>query len=650
MTLYLSHFGLREAPFKITPTTEFFYGGGRRREILHALEYAITGVGEGIMMVTGEVGSGKTMLLRTLSERLPPHVEIVYIANPGLSGRAILYNICEELEMRIDVERPDAVRRLQEYLVERHQRGRKVLALIDEAQAMPDESLEEIRLLSNLETGRDKLLQIIMFGQPELLDKLKRQNMRQLRERITVSLHLEPFGRDDIREYISTRLHAAGYSGRDLFDRTGYHMLAAVSQGLSRRINVLADKALLSAFERGSDRVLYEDVERAVKDAKYERMHYISEGEARRGRRRWWTAAAAAAILFAAAGLMAGGMLRGEPFAETPLARVVAAVSGTEFAPPAADPPVGDSTDAGSSDSGPKEGDSDEGEPPATESAASPPDSGLQPIPVSPRVSPEIISISAAVSATAAVVSPEIADQIAQRVEDEVAARLAEIDEPRVADSISPEMAAQISMQIQEGVAAGVAATIAALEAASQQDPVIEKTEQPDPAEETEPGPAEEVSTEERDPFPIEIVAAAADAGRAWGDAGIRTASAIDNRLWSALPRNSYLRARLNATEQALRDPPSGSWTARMLTVRRERHVFLERYLRRLAGLYPLRDLMVYPASLRGGLQFVVTYGSFESAEEARGYIEGLPESFAAGRPFPQGFDRSAAESSGNWR
>ena len=307
MTLYLKHFGLREAPFKITPTTEFFYGGGRRGEILHALRYAIE-VGEGIMMLTGEVGSGKTMLLRTLSEKLPPHVELVYIANPSFSGREILYNICEELSLDIDVDRPDAVRRLQNYLIERHAQGKRVVVFIDEAQAMPDASLEEIRLLSNLETSRHKLLQIAMFGQPELLDKLSRQNMRQLRERITVALTLEPFGRDDIREYISTRLHAAGYNGGELFAKDGCHLLAVVSQGLSRRINVLADKAMLSAFERGLDKILYEDVRRAVKDAQYGRMRYRSE-RARRLSHRLTVglSVAAGAVLIVAVGSRLGG-------------------------------------------------------------------------------------------------------------------------------------------------------------------------------------------------------------------------------------------------------------------------------------------------------------------------------------------------------
>ncbi len=324
--MYLKHFGMREAPFKITPTTEFFYGGGRRGEILHALRYAIE-VGEGIMMVTGEVGSGKTMLLRTLSEKLPPHVELVYIANPHFSGRAILYNICEELDLKIDADRPDAVRRLQKYLIERHAQGRRVVALIDEAQAMPDESLEEIRLLSNLETSRSKLLQIAMFGQPELLDKISRQNMRQLRERITVALNLEPFSRDDIREYISTRLHAAGYNGGELFAKDGCHLLAVVSQGLSRRINVLSDKALLSAFERGDDRVRYEDVRRAVRDAKFGKMRYRSE-QARRFSRQLTVGVSvvACAVLAVAVSSRLGGLSEW-PDSASPSDSATAAVS-----------------------------------------------------------------------------------------------------------------------------------------------------------------------------------------------------------------------------------------------------------------------------------------------------------------------------------
>lgn len=300
VALYLDFFGLREAPFKITPTTEFFYAGGQRGEILHALLYAID-VGEGIMSVTGEVGSGKTMLLRTLIEKLPDNADIIYIANPSLSGREILYNICEELGLQAAENRPDTVRLLQNHLVEQHTRGRRVIAFIDEAQAMPDESLEEIRLLSNFETSRDKLLQIVLFGQPEFEEKLRQQNMRQLRERITVSLKLKPFGSADVREYIATRLRAAGYNGAPLFSSDACRLIVVVSQGLSRRINVLADKAMLSAYERTSRTVDYADAQRAMKDVNFGKMRYRSEQSRRISKQLTLGVAAAACVLLAVA-------------------------------------------------------------------------------------------------------------------------------------------------------------------------------------------------------------------------------------------------------------------------------------------------------------------------------------------------------------
>ena len=299
-TLYLKHFGLHEAPFKITPTTEFFYGGGQRGEILHALKYGID-VGEGIMAVTGEVGSGKTMLLRTLLSQLDENINIIYIANPSLSGREILYNICEELGLKASESRPDTVHILQNYLIEQHTNNRRVIAFIDEAQAMPEESLEEIRLLSNLETNRNKLLQIILFGQPEFEEKLRQQNMRQLRERITVKMNLKPFGRDDVREYIATRLRVAGYNGASMFANDACRLIAVVSQGLSRRINVLADKAMLSAYERSSLTVNYADARKAMRDVNFGKMRYRSEQSRRISNQLTIGVAAAACFLLALA-------------------------------------------------------------------------------------------------------------------------------------------------------------------------------------------------------------------------------------------------------------------------------------------------------------------------------------------------------------
>ena len=166
--MYFDHFGLSEAPFRITPHTDFFFAGANRGATLDALLYAITH-DEGIVKVSGEVGSGKTMLCRVLMERLPPHVEIIYLANPSLSKDEILIAISDELKLNPDSERGTRIlRSIQDALIERYAAGRRVVVLIDEAHAMPRETLEEIRLLSNLEANRNKLLQIVLFGQPEL--------------------------------------------------------------------------------------------------------------------------------------------------------------------------------------------------------------------------------------------------------------------------------------------------------------------------------------------------------------------------------------------------------------------------------------------------------------------------------------------------
>ena len=245
--MYLDHFGLREAPFRITPHTEFFFAGGNRGSTLDALIYAIT-QDEGIVKVTGEVGSGKTMLCRMLLERLPENVETVYLANPSLSRDEILYSIADELGMPLPEERPHLLlRALQERLIEIYGSGRQVVVLIDEAHAMPAESLEEIRLLSNLESNRHKLLQIVLFGQPELDERLAQTEMRQLKERITHNFALEPLKRNDIASYLMFRMRAAGYHGPDLFTPAAIQTIARASEGLTRRINILADKALLSA-------------------------------------------------------------------------------------------------------------------------------------------------------------------------------------------------------------------------------------------------------------------------------------------------------------------------------------------------------------------------------------------------------------------
>ncbi|HTQ75782.1 MAG TPA: AAA family ATPase [Burkholderiales bacterium] len=269
--MYLEHFGLKEPPFRITPHTDFFFQGANRGATLDALLYAITN-DEGIVKVSGEVGSGKTMLCRVLMERLPATVETIYLANPSLSRDEILFAIGDELKVQIEQDRPTRViRALQERLLRLYGEGRRVVVLIDEAHAMPEESLEEIRLLSNLESNRHKLLQIVLFGQPELDDHLDTAEMRQLKERITHSFRLEPMVRSDIESYIDFRMRAAGYRGPKVFTREAIGDIARASEGLTRRINILADKALLAAFAAGTHAITAAEVKRAVRDSEFYR-------------------------------------------------------------------------------------------------------------------------------------------------------------------------------------------------------------------------------------------------------------------------------------------------------------------------------------------------------------------------------------------
>ncbi|HET9404150.1 MAG TPA: AAA family ATPase [Burkholderiales bacterium] len=268
--MYYSHFGLNQAPFKITPNTGFFFSGGNRGPILEALIYAITH-GEGIIKVTGEVGSGKTMLCHMLPKRLPAHIETVYIANPSVSPEEILHAIAFELQLPVTrgALRLEVMQALHDFLLKRYAEGKRVVVFVEESQSMPLATLEEIRLLSNLETSNDKLLQIVLFGQPELDDNLRQPNIRQLRERITHSFRLEPLTQGEIREYLMFRMRAAGYRGPDLFSNSVVKNIARTSLGLTRRVNLIADKALLAAFSENTHTVRPKHVEAAVRDSEF---------------------------------------------------------------------------------------------------------------------------------------------------------------------------------------------------------------------------------------------------------------------------------------------------------------------------------------------------------------------------------------------
>ena len=295
--MYYSHFGLNQAPFKITPNTEFFFSGGNRGPILEALIYAVTH-GEGIIKVTGEVGSGKTMLCHMLPTRLPPHIETVYIANPSVSPEEILHAIAFELQLDVPRNAPrlQVMQAIHDFLVTRFGEGKRVVVFVEESQSMPLATLEEIRLLSNLETKNDKLLQIVLFGQPELDDNLRQANIRQLRERITHSFRLEPLGPAEIREYLMFRMRAAGYRGPDLFSNSVVKHITRTSLGLTRRVNLIADKALLAAFSENTHTLKSKHIDAAVRDSEFSQ-----EMPRRVEPRQFWSAAA-----LVAAGAVAG--------------------------------------------------------------------------------------------------------------------------------------------------------------------------------------------------------------------------------------------------------------------------------------------------------------------------------------------------------
>ena len=268
--MYYAHFGLKEPPYKITPNTDVFFTGGKRGAVLDALIYAICS-GEGIIKVVGEVGSGKTMLCRMLQTQLPENIETVYLANPSMAPDEVLYAVAFELQLKLpkNADKFHVMQKLHQYLLERHAAGNQVVVFVEEAQGMPLATLEELRLLSNLETKHDKLLQIVLFGQPELDTNLNASHIRQLRERITHSFSLQPLDQQEVSEYLIFRLRAAGYFGPPLFTAAAVRLISRTAEGLVRRLNVLADKALLAAFSENAYQVRPRHVRSAIADSEF---------------------------------------------------------------------------------------------------------------------------------------------------------------------------------------------------------------------------------------------------------------------------------------------------------------------------------------------------------------------------------------------
>lgn len=605
--MYHDHFGLQRAPFRITPDTDLFFAGGGRGEVLEALVYAVTS-GEGIVKVTGEVGTGKTMLCRMLEVRLPASVEVVYIANPSLSPEDILHAIALEMNLPVEggVNRLTVMHSLQQRLLDMHAQNRRVVVFVEEAQGMPMETLEEIRLLSNLETQRDKLLQIVLFGQPELDEALNRSNIRQLRERITHSFRLEPLSRDEVREYVRFRMRAVGYRGPDVFKEGAYRHLARASEGLVRRVNILSDKALLAAFADDTHNVGAGHMKIAIEDGNF---------GTRPKRRAWWLAAVG--MLLAAAGTLlvvdstpwqqrlqqigVGDPAPALPPSAAPLpsaAPVVAAVDPP--AAPAAAPATPEPTAAGmpspsspvAHTAAPRSG-AIEGAP---ASPGAPVENGAPPA----QASDAVLAAGAGASSSLPAVAEPAATPPAAASETAVdtPAPSAGVEDGST-DMAAPELTAVLTS----------ATPVVAGDASAPSMPAA-------PATIAVPAPSAAVSTETSRP------ATAADAAP--------TPAAVAG----ARSDTPLLTERVAATTAWLKSARGSNLCIQLLLADAARRVNLESFLRRMQRLGVYEHIYVYETVIGGRDWFGVLYGDFSSFDTARETLEGLPEELRRHKPF----------------
>ncbi|WP_136681542.1 AAA family ATPase [Neptunomonas sp. XY-337] len=266
--MYLEHFGMQELPYTLTPNTRFFLQLPTHQEALNVLLVAL-GSGDGFIKVVGEVGTGKTMLCRALLNTLDKEPCVTaYLPNPYLSPEALRRNFALEIGIEDALEVPDyeLVNRINLRLVEIAKAGQHTILLVDEAQAMPEETIEALRLLTNLETESEKLFQVVLFGQPELNQLLARDSLRQLKQRITFSCHLNTLSNDAVAQYLEQRAHRAGFDGLALFAPGAAKLIAKASGGVPRLVNILAHKSLMVAYGRGEMQIKKEHVRHAVED------------------------------------------------------------------------------------------------------------------------------------------------------------------------------------------------------------------------------------------------------------------------------------------------------------------------------------------------------------------------------------------------
>lgn len=287
--MYEQFFGLNELPFGLTPNTHFFLKSETHQQALNMLLWALKHK-EGFIKVTGEVGTGKTLLCRKLLNTLEDPFVTAYLPNPYFSAETLYCLVAEELSAfseghgleagpeqsthQAKEQHVLALKQIQHTLVKLAKSGKQVVLVIDEAQAMPEETIEALRLLSNLETESEKLIQIVLFGQPELDTVLANKNLRQLKQRITFQHYLKPLQRKDIEHYISHRMILAGYQGGRLFDSKAISLLCHASKGIPRLVNILCHKALMSAFGQGEKVIQYRHMLAAISDTESVRVSW----------------------------------------------------------------------------------------------------------------------------------------------------------------------------------------------------------------------------------------------------------------------------------------------------------------------------------------------------------------------------------------
>ncbi len=323
--MYTEFFGLHEKPFALVPDPRYLFLGRSHREALAHLLYGIE-QGEGFIEVVGQVGTGKTTLLRTLVERLGPEVDLAYIFNPSASETELLAAINREFGIPVGARtRGELLDELNHHLLARKAAGRRAVLLIDEAQNLETEVLEQVRLISNLETEREKLIQVVLCGQPELEENLARTELRQLRQRITVRWHLLPLAEDEVVEYLEHRLRIAGAANPALFSREAARALFRASAGVPRLLNAIADRALLAAWSAGERRVGAREVRRAARELP---AAEVGGWQASLGLR-WSVAAALVAV-----GLASGLVLVGWSPWQAELPNVAAASAARAMAAP----------------------------------------------------------------------------------------------------------------------------------------------------------------------------------------------------------------------------------------------------------------------------------------------------------------------------